>query len=295
MPLLHDFEYFKPKNAGEAIRLLAKYKKGAILAGGTDIINEIKVGMTAPEALIDIKNLTLLKKIQFAANKLSIGSLVTFSEIIANKQIKKRLPILIEVAEKVGSVGIRNRATMVGNICSAVPCMDSGPALSAYDAIVIVQGPKGKRRIKIADWFKGPRKTSLKKAELVIGIDIPLPKKKHAGCYIKLGRYNGEDLAQASVLALAVTGKSYRVAFGSVGPTPIRAYAIEKLLESKSPDDELINQAKELIPKTVMPITDIRATKEYRLLMCQVMFERAIHAAVSRLAGDGPDYGVNLI
>ena len=295
MPLLHDFEYFKPKNISEAIKLLAKYKKGTILAGGTDIINEIKVGMTAPEALIDIKNLTSLKKIQFTANKLSVGSLVTFSEIIANKQIKKRLPILIEVAEKVGSVGIRNRATVVGNICSAVPCMDSGPVLSAYDAIVIIQGLKGKRRIKIADWFKGPRKTSLKKAELVIGIEIPLPKKKHAGCYVKLGRYNGEDLAQASVLALAITGKSYRVAFGSVGPIPIRAHVIEKFLENKSADDELINQAKELIPKIVMPITDIRATKEYRMLMCQVMFERAIHAAASRLAGDGPDYGVNLI
>jgi carbon-monoxide dehydrogenase medium subunit len=277
------------------VKLLAKYKKASVLAGGTDIINEIKAGIAAPQALIDIKGLAALKKIQFKNNKLLLGSLVTFSEIIASKQIKKHFPILIEIAEKVGSVGIRNRATMVGNICSAVPCMDSGPVLAAFEATIIVQGLRGKRKIKIADWFKGPRKTSLKKAELVTGIEIPLPKKKHAGCYVKLGRYAGEDLAQASVLVLALAGKSYRVAFGSVGPVPLRGFDIEDMLDGKSPDDDLINQAKELIPEIVSPITDIRATKEYRMLMCQVMFERALNAAVSRLAGDGPDYGVNLI
>jgi len=295
MPLIHDFEYFKPRSLSEAVKLLAKHKKAVVLAGGTDIINEIRAGIAAPQALIDIKDLASLKKIQFKNSKLSIGSLVTFSEIIASRQIKKSFPILIEVAEKVGSVGIRNRATMVGNICSAVPCMDSGPVLAAFDAIITVQGPRAKRKIKIADWFKGPRKTSLKKAELVTGIEIPMPKKKYAGCYVKLGRYTGEDLAQASVLVLALAGKNYRVTFGSVGPVPIRGFDIENMFDGKLPDDDLISQAKELIPEIVSPITDIRATKEYRMLMCQVMFERAINAAASRLAGDGPEYGINLI
>jgi CO/xanthine dehydrogenase FAD-binding subunit len=295
MPLLIDFEYFKPQSISEAVKLLSRHKKAAILAGGTDIINEIKVGMTEPKALIDIKGLKSLKKIQFKDGKLLIGSLATFSDIIASRQIKKRFPVLIEIAEKVGSVGVRNRATMVGNICSAVPCMDSGPILTAFDAVIIVKTLKGNRRIKIADWFKGVRKTSLKKAELVTGIEIPMPKKKHAGCYVKLGRYAGEDLAQASVLVLALTGKSYRVAFGSVGPVPIRAHDIEKLFDGKVPDENLINQAREMIPSIISPITDIRATKEYRLMMCQVMFERAINAAYSRLIGKGPDYGADLI
>lgn len=295
MPLLHDFEYHKPTTIGQAFRLLAKFKKAAILAGGTDIIGEIKEEMTAPEALIDIKGLKEFKKIDFKNGKLTIGSLVTFSEIIESKTIKSKFPVLIEVARKVASVGVRNRATMVGNICSAVPCMDSGPVLSAYEATINVKGIKGQRKISIDDFFIGPRKTALKKGELVTGITLALPDKKHAGCYVKLGRYSGEDLAQASVLILALPKDTYRIAFGSVGPTPIRARNIEKLLNGHTLDDTLLKKAKILITKTVFPITDIRATKEYRMQMCQVMFERGIKAAVSRLEGDGPEYGENLI
>lgn len=295
MPLVHDFEYLKPKSVSETVKLLAGHKNSAVLAGGTDIINEIKAGMSKPSALIDIKGLTALKKLEFKNGKLFIGALVTFSDIIASVSIKKRLPILFEIAEKVGSVGIRNRATIVGNICSAVPCMDSGPFLAAYDASIIVQGIRGKRKIKAANWFKGVRKTSIKKAELVTGLEIPIPKKKHAGCYAKLGRYYGGDLAQASVLVLASADKSFRVAFGSVAPVPIRAHSIENLLNGKKPDDALINQVKGLIPDIIAPITDIRATKEYRMHMCQVMFERAVKAALSRLAGNGPEYGESVI
>jgi len=245
--------------------------------------------------LIDIKGLAELKKIEFKNDKLSLGSLVTFSQIIESKAIQSKFPVFVEVAKMVASVGIRNRATMVGNICSAVPCMDSGPLLSAYDAVINVKGAKGARKIAIDKWFLGPRKTGIKKGEVVTGITIALPDKKHAGCYVKLGRYSGEDLAQASVLILAMSKDTYRIAFGSVGPTPIRACNLEKLLNGRKLDDAVISEAKQLIMKTVFPITDIRATKEYRMHMCQVMFERGIRAASSRLAGDGPAYGHNQI
>ncbi len=128
MPIVHDFEYFKPATLSEALKLLSKQRNAAILAGGTDIINEIKEGAAKPSALIDIKGLSSLKKIEVKNGKLTLGSLVTFSDIIESAVIKKRLPLFIEVARTVGSVGIRNRATMVGNICSAVPCMDSRAA-----------------------------------------------------------------------------------------------------------------------------------------------------------------------
>lgn len=295
MPLVHDFEYHKPATLAATIRLLGKYKKPAILAGGTDLIAEIKEGMTAPDALIDIKGLDELKKIIFKNGKLTIGSLVTFSELIESKLIQSRFPVIAEVARMMASVGIRNRATMVGNICSAVPCMDSGPALYAYDAVINIKGAKGARKIAIEKWFLGPRKTSLKKREIVTGITIAIPDKKHAGCYVKLGRYSGEDLAQASVLILAMPKDIYRIAFGSVGPTPIRARNLEKLLNGHKLDNAIISEAKQLIQKTVLPITDIRATKEYRMHMCQVMFERGIKAAKSRLDGNGPVYGHNQI
>lgn len=295
MPLLHDFEYHKPKTVSQTLKLLAKFKKAAVLAGGTDIIAEIKEEMTSPEALIDIKGLSELDKIEYKNGKLTIGALVTFTEIIESKIINSKFPVLAEVARTVGSVGIRNRATMVGNICSAVPCMDSGPVLSAYEAVIEIRGVKGKRKIKIDDFFLGPRKTAIKKGELVTSITLPLPDKKHAGCYVKLGRYSGEDLAQASVLILALPKQTYRIAFGSVGPTPIRAGKIEKFLNRQELNDVLIEKAKSMILQTVTPITDIRATKEYRLQMCQVMFERGIKAAVGRLAGNGPQYSERLI
>lgn len=295
MPILHDFEYFKPETMAEAARLLSRHKGARVLAGGTDIINEIKEGMQAPPGLIDIKGLPALNKIEYKDGKLTLGALATFTEIIESAVIKKRFPVMIEVARSVGSVGVRNRATMIGNICSAVPCMDSGPLLSALDAKVQVQGVKGKRRIPISEWFCGPRKTSLKPGEFVTSLEISLPRKKHAGCYAKLGRYSGEDLAQASVLVLAISGGEFRVAFGSVGPTPIRAFEIEELLSGSILDQAIIEKAKALVTKTIKPITDIRATREYRLHMCQVMLERALLAAVARLAGNGPEYGMSVI
>jgi carbon-monoxide dehydrogenase medium subunit len=129
----------------------------------------------------------------------------------------------------------------------------------------------------------------------VTGIEIPLPARKHAGCYVKLGRYSGEDLSQASVLVLALPGKKYRVALGAVGPVPIRAAMVERLLQGQDLSSELISKSQALIAAAISPITDIRATKEYRLHMCQVMFERGIRAAADRLAGNGPDYGTRLI
>ena len=184
---------------------------------------------------------------------------------------------------------------MVGNICSAVPCCDSGPILLVYDAVILVAAPKGKRKVKLADWFLGPRRTALKAGEIVTGVAVPLPAKKHAACFVKLGRYSGEDLAQASVTILAEAGKKYRIAFGSVAPRPLRATKIEALLSGKALSPSLIAEAIRLLPQEISPITDIRSTKEYRAHMVGVMLERGLLATASRLNGNGPEYGKSLI
>jgi carbon-monoxide dehydrogenase medium subunit len=231
----------------------------------------------------------------FKKNILTIGAAVTFSELIDSKIINTKFPVIAEMAKTIGSVGVRNRATMVGNICSAVACADSSPLLIAYEAKVALQAKKGKRKIPIEKWFKGNKRTGIKKNEIVIAVEIPLPAKKHAGCFVKMGRYSGEDLAQASVLILTLPEKRYRVAFGSVGPVPIRAQKLESVLNGHELSDDLIAQSKKIIPTLISPITDIRASKEYRLHMCQVMFERGLKAAVSRFSGTGPAYGHSLI
>lgn len=296
MAIVHEFKYFKPSSIDEAIELLSEYgAKARVLNGGTDLVVRIKDGFETPDVVIDIKGLDELKKLEFKDNKLIVGSLVTFNELIDNETVKDRFPLLWESAKTVASMGIRNRATMVGNICSAVPSLDSGPALLLYEAYVVVKGKDGERKIPIEEWFLGPRKTALKEGELVEYIEIPLPQKKYCGCYIKLGRYNGEDLAQVGVGVLALEGKEYRVAFCAVGPKPNRAKKIEELLKGKEISDSLIEEAKKLVEEEISPITDIRATKEYRMHMAKVMLDRALKAAVNRLKGKGPDYGTRLI
>ena len=285
MIIAHEFEYFKPSSIDEAIKLLNKYgAKARILSGGTDLVVRIKDGFETPDAVIDIKGLDELKVLDFKDNKLIVGTLTTFNELIDSEVVKEKFPLLWESAKSVASMGIRNRATMVGNICSAVPSLDSGPALLLYEATVVVKGKDGERRIPIEEWFLGPRKTALKEGELVEYIEIPLPQKKHAGCYVKLGRYNGEDLAQVGVGVLVLSGNEYRVAFCAVGPKPTRAKKIESLLNGKELSDSLIEEAKKLVEEEISPITDIRATKEYRMHMAKVMLDRALKAAVERLS-----------
>ena len=303
MAIAHQFEYVKPGTLREGIRTLARYgSRAQVLAGGTDLISLISDDKLLPEIVVDIKGIPGLDKIELkreparaTVGVLTIGALVTFSDLRESPVIAKKFPVIREMTGWLASVGIRNRATMVGNLCSAVPCCDSGPILQVYDASMLVAGSNGKRKVPLNEWFVGPRKTVLKRGEIATGVAVPLPKKKHAACFVKLRRYEGEDLAQASVTVLVFAGNSYRVSFGAVAPRPVRGEKIEALLEGRELTDSLIRQAVKLLPEEIAPITDIRATKEYRLHMTGVMLERGLRAAVARLNGNGPEYGTSLI
>jgi len=292
----HEFEYYKPKDFSELSELLLQYKtKAKILSGGTDLVVRIKDGFEFPEIVVDIKSISELKELKFDGKNLFIGATVTFNELIESDVVKENFPLLWEAAKNVASTGIRNRATLAGNICSAVPSLDSGPALLVYEAEVILKSKDGERKVNINEFFLGPRKTVLKEDEFVYGVNVPLPQKKNGGSYVKLGRYNGEDLAQVGIGILILEGNEYRIAHCAVGPVAARAKKIEQLLNGKSLSDSLIEEAKELIEQEISPITDIRATKEYRIHMAKVMLERGLKATVNRMNGKGPDYGEKLI
>jgi CO/xanthine dehydrogenase FAD-binding subunit len=295
VPIIHKFDYLKPKSLSEALTILAQSKNAAILAGGTDLVDMIKENVAQPDVVVDIKGLDALNQIKFENDTLFIGACVTFSDLIESKIIKEKYPVIFEIAKTVASVGIRNRATVVGNICSAVPCMDSGPLLSAYDTSVTIAGPKCTRNISATEWFIAPRKTALQKGELVTGVSLPHPKVKYAGCWVKLGRYTGEDLAQVNLLILAMADSTFRISFGAVAPVPVRAKQVEKLLNGQIITSSLSEKAKQLIEEEIKPITDVRATKEYRMHMAKVMFERGLNAAISRLNNNGPKYGTSVI
>jgi carbon-monoxide dehydrogenase medium subunit len=266
----------------------AEYGDNArILAGGTDLVVQMKENVQTPDSIIDIKGIAELHEILFEDNTLFIGACVTFSELIESEVIQKYFPLIKEMSLTVASVTVRNRATMVGNICSAVPSADSAPILLVYDADVIAQRVSGERIIPIRDWFADPKKTVLQPEELVTGVAIPLPQKKHAGCYEKLGRYSGEDLAQAGVSILAFEDLHYKMAFCAVGPVPKRAFNVEKFLNGKEISDNIIEEAKQLLKKEISPISDIRATEEYRTHMMGVMFERGLKKVITKLQGGG--------
>jgi carbon-monoxide dehydrogenase medium subunit len=296
MPITCEFEYHKPKSLPQAVELLSRNgKSAAVLAGGTDLLVWMKEGLRAPSAVVDVKGIPELHSLEATDGSLLVGACVTFTELLESAVVRSRLPLLWECSRTVASVGVRNRATLVGNICSAVPCLDSAPALLAYDASVVVEGPVAQRRTPVGHWFLGPKRTAIRPGEIVSGVHIPLPGRNAGACYVKLGRYRGEDLAQVGVGVLALEGFEYRIAFCAVAPAPVRAGRIERLLNGNELTDDLIRQAKDLVPQEIQPITDIRASKEYRTHMARVMLERGLRAAVARLAGAGPALGESVI
>lgn len=286
MTIAHEFEYHRPSTVAQALSTVNQYKgKAAVLAGGTDLVNWLKEDFVEPAALIDIKRIPDFGKLEFSADKVSIGAAVTFNQLISSPKIKELFPLIVEQSRVVACHSVRNRATMVGNICSGVPCCDSGPVLQVYNANICLESENGNRAVPATEWFIGPKKTARKPEEIVTHIEIPIPSKKNAGCYVKLGRYKGEDLAQASVALLAFDDGELRVSFGAVGPTPIRSKELEDFLKGCEPTDSLWTELNKLVEKTIAPISDLRATKEYRLHMTQVMLKRGLIEVHNRLAG----------
>lgn len=296
MPITAEFEYVRPRGMEEALHVFSLYReKARALAGGTDLVVHLKEGLARPDVVVDLKAIPELAGFALKGETLRIGALVTFSDLIESPLIKARFPLLWEASLTVASVGVRNRATVAGNICSAVPSADSAPVLAVYDAVVLTRSLKGERSVPIAEWFTGPKKTALRPDEVVTAVELKLPEKKHAGCYMKLSRYEGEDLAQGGVAALAFSDNTYRVAVCALGPKPARCPKTEGVLNGAKLGEKTLAKARETILQEISPIADIRSSKEYRLHMTQVMLGRALEAAVARLFGKGPKYGTGNI
>ena len=292
--IAHEFEYRRPTTLVEATQVLAEHPGSVrVLAGGTDLVAWLRDDAVAPDLVVDIKQIPDLHDIKLDGDTLHIGSLVTFTELIESPLVKEHAPLLAEMSETVASPGIRNRATMIGNICSAVPSCDAGPVLLAFDTTIHVTGPEASRSIDINDWFVGLRKTARTDDEVVTHLTIKL--RHHGGVYVKLMRYAGEDLAQAAVGIVVYPDNDFRVAFGAVAPTPFRSSRIEAALHGRALDDDLVASVVAMVPDEISPITDMRATAEYRTHVTKAMLKRGLWAAVERRDGAGPSYGTRLI
>lgn len=274
---MKKFEYFKPGSLKEASELLLKYGEDAhILNGGTDLIIRIEEGISNPEAVIDVKGIKELQDITLNENgDLIIGACVNLNDIAHNKTLYEKYEFLATAAHMVGSSQVRNRATMIGNICNASPLADTATPLLALDAKVLIYGPEGEKEVSIHDFFVWVRKTCLKVGEIVTGVKIPNTDTKLKGIFQKNSRRRMVDLSTVCG-TIVKCDNEVRIALGAVAPTPIRLRKTEEFLNNKELTDDVIMEAEKIAATEVAPIDDIRASKEYRIEMAKVIVRRGL-------------------
>jgi len=277
---LPKFDYLKPQTTDELSAALAEHGMDAkLLAGGTDLLVLMRDRLVRPKCLIDIKEIKDLRKLSWDERRgLTIGAAVTLNELMASEVVRERFGVLWKAAGTIADPTIRNRATLVGNICNASPAADTAPALLVLDAEVEVVSAKGKRMIPIQEFFRGVKRTSLERGEFVNAVRIPNPPDGAKGDYLKWGRTRGEDLAVVGVAALvAVSGeKIMRIALSSVAPTPLRIFEVEKIPKEGGSVAEQISKAVSIVREKISPITDVRGGKEYRIHMAGVLTKRTL-------------------
>lgn len=272
---MKEFEYFRPSTLKEALELLKTYgSDAALLNGGTDLIVRMREGHSEPAAIIDIKHIDSLKSITIDSNKITIGACVLLNELGENAIVKKNAPFLAQAALSVGSKQVRNRATCIGNICNASPLADTATPLLALDAVVNIYSEEGIREIPLKDFFVFVRKTVLKADEIVTGISFNLSD-SGKGIFTKISRRKEVDLSTVCG-TIYKSEKGYRACFGAVAPTPVRLYRVEEFLDKNTLSEAVIEEACEIARGEVSPISDIRASMEYRQEMVTVVITRAL-------------------
>jgi len=285
------FEMERPRSLASAAEILEKYGSRAMVkAGGTDVLVWMRKHAVHPEVLVDLSEIPELKGISFYPHRgIKIGALATVNETAENEDVKRCYPALRDACLSHSDVLIRNKATVLGNICASVPSGDLIPAFAVHEAVLHVFGPGGERDIFFSDFITGPRKNSLMPGEIVVSATLPFPGERSAGCYLKLARRNALDLAQVGVACLALDGeegRTYRIACGAVAPRPVRAAEAEKILQgAASPGDDLLDRAGKAAAEASNPITDVRASREYRLSMVDELTKRAVALCAERLQG----------
>jgi carbon-monoxide dehydrogenase medium subunit len=284
---MKEFEIYEPKRLEEACDLLAKYRgRARILAGGTDLLVELKRGWHKPAALINLKKVKGLDKIRFTKKEgLRIGATVTWAQLLDSKPVSRHYPLLRMAAEHLGSMQIRNTATLAGNITQASPAANGPLPLLVYDARCVIRSTNGGRTIPVEKMFRGVRKNDLRKGEVLSEICVPLPPAGVKGTYYKFALRRAMDLAVVGLGVLVKTrGGSFdevRIALGSVAPKPFRAKNAEKMLKGKKIEDQLIREAGETAAAQCDPITDLRASKEYRIELVKELIYKGIKESLA--------------
>ena len=284
---MREFEYARPGSLGEAVALLEEHGSGAhLLAGGTDLVIGLRKGWVTPTVVIDCKRVPeMAAGIREGDGSVVIGASTVMTDVVEDPRIREHFPALVEAAEVVGSVQIRNRATLAGNICNCSPAADTAPPLLVYGAVVHAAGPDGERRIPIDDFILGPNRTALGPAELATAIEIPMPQRRTGSAYLRHTRRKGTDLASITLCCSVDEDGVTRLAFGSIGPRPFLVSDETGLLaDPHAPDEEKAPIFEEMFAQASPSPRSMRSGPEYRLAMLRVLGRRALQTAIERLA-----------
>lgn len=284
---MQSFSYARPTTVEEVIGLLEEHGEGArLLAGGTDLVIELRNRWRRPKIVIDLKRVEELRPaIREENGRLVITAGTVMADIVADPRVRTHFPALVEAADVVGSIQIRNRATLAGNICNGSPAADTAPPLLVYGAEVVVAGREGRRRVPIDDFIVGPNKVAMGPAELVTAIELPRPTPPIAAAYTRMTRRHGTDLASITLCCGVDATGTTRLAYGSVGPRALLVIDESGVLADPAATDE------EKAPLLAGMFADaspsprsMRAGPQYRVAMLPVLGARALRTAIERLS-----------
>jgi carbon-monoxide dehydrogenase medium subunit len=287
-----DFVFHRPSTLDEACNLARELGDGAwFLAGGTDVVPDLKRRLRAARHLISLGAIEELKGIRQHGDGIEIGALATHAEVASSDLVREVLPSPSDAAGSIGGHQVRSQATIGGNWCGGVPCADTPPVCIAGRAKAVVDDGNGEREVDAAEFITAPRETVLERGEILRAIRIPAPPAHCGTSFQRFTLRKGLALAVASAaVALELDrGKiaSARVALGAVGPRPIVAATSVSVLEGKAPGDDLFDEAARAAAGDAKPITDIRGSKEYRREIVRVLTRRGLTEALQRAEADG--------
>ena len=284
---MHTFAYARPATLAEAMALLETHGPDArVLAGGTDLVIRLRDGSLRPTVVVDVKRIPELRpSIREEEGRLVNSATTVMTDIAADERVRRHFVALAEAAAVVGSVQIRNRATLAGNVCNASPAADTAPSLLVYGAEVVAVGPQGARRIPMEDFFVRSGQTTLRRGELVSAIELPVPARRIGAAHVRRTRRRGHDLASVT-LCCGVDGSGItRLAYGSVGPRPVLVVDESGVLaDPEAPADAKAAVLERMFADASPSPRSMRASPAYRLAMLRVLGRRALATAIERLA-----------
>lgn len=290
---MKPFQYLAPATLAEALALLAEHPEATPLAGGTNVLVQFKEGHRDLKTVLSLRHLSELQQI-IHDRGVHIGAGVTMAQLAADTRLRRSYTALATAAGLLGSIQTRNMATVGGNLCNASPSADSAAPLLVFDAEAVIVGLEGERRVALRDFFVGPGQTVLRPGELLREVYLPPQPAPSGSAYVRHIPRAAMDISVVGVAAALTLDDEGRVrrarlALGAVAPTPLRVNSAERAIEGRGPEAAVFASAAELAAAAAQPVSDVRASAEFRRHLTEVLVRRALQAALEQATGNSPE------